>query len=116
MSTWLEKIKNDIVITLGDGNIFHPSSINYKKQVDYNVASFDFPNVEGTLVKRSKPLGRKFDLEIFFQGESNIDVSNDFEFSAKDPRPWKILHPYYGTLIVQPQSLLFDNSQHNVTK
>lgn len=115
-STWLQRIKKDLVITLGDGNVFKPTWINAKKTVSYNIASFDFPNQPGTLIKRSQPLGRTFDLEIFFQGENHIDNSNAFENSAKDPRAWTISHPYYDTIIVQPSSLQFDNSQHNLTR
>ena len=45
------------------------------KTKDYNVAEFEFPEVSGTLVSRKKPKGSRYDLEIIFQGENNLDLS-----------------------------------------
>lgn len=114
--SWVEKINYDLIITTGDGKKYKPLWLNANKGVEYNVSEFDFPNVNGTFVDRKRPRGRKFPLEIYFQGDDNIDQASAFEISASDPRPWIIAHPYYGNLTVQPISLNFDNSLHNVTK
>jgi hypothetical protein len=114
--SWIERIKNDLVIRTGDGLEYRPNWINAVKTKDYNVSEFTFPNVSGTLVTRELPRGRKYGLEIYFQGENNIDDANAFEASADDPRAWEISHPYYDLLIVQPLSMQIDNTQHNVTK
>ncbi len=113
---WLEQTNSDFVITTGDGKEFSPEWMNATKNNEFNVAEFDFVDVRGTLVKRSQRRGRRFNLEIFFQGDDNLDVSNDFEISSEDSRAWTILHPLYGTLIVQPLSLAFDNTKDNVSK
>jgi hypothetical protein len=114
--SWLDKIQSDFIITTGDGKQFKVLWMNATKQVEYNVAEFEFPNLEGTLVWRGKPKGRRYNLEIFFQGENHIDNSKAFEISAADNRPWTIAHPLYGNMIVQPIVLSFDNTQMNVTK
>lgn len=114
--SWLDKIKNDLIVITGDGKQYKPLWLNATKQKEYNVAEFDFPEESGTLVKRGKPMGRKYALELYFTGEDNLDTSAAFELSADDSRAWTLLHPYYGTIIVQPTSLSFDNSEHNVTK
>lgn len=114
--SWIDKVNNDFVITTGDGISYKPNWLNAQKGISFNVAEFDFPNKNGTLVKRTTSLGRRFPIEIYFQGENHLDVSNEFELSAVDPRPWRITHPLYDNLIVQPTSLLFDNTAMNVTK
>lgn len=114
--SWLENIKTALVIETGDGNKFTPSWLNASKATEYNIAEFDFPNIPGTLVKRSKPRGRKYNLEIYFKGDDHLEQSNEFEKSANDSRAWTISHPFYGRIIVQPVSLAFDNTRYNTTK
>ncbi len=114
--SWIEQINSDFVITTGDGKEFRPEWMNATRGREFNVAEFEFPEIPGTLVKRSQPKGRRFTLEIFFQGEDNLDRAKEFDVSAGDSRAWTILHPLYGTLIVQPLSLALDDTKHNVTK
>lgn len=114
--SWIERIKNDLVITTGDGKQFRPDYLNPTKSKEYNVAQFNFPGVAGTLVKRNKPQGAKYNLEFYFQGKFNIEEVKIFEVSADDERPWVLSHPIYDELIVQPISISFDNSNLNVTK
>lgn len=114
--SWLDKIKNSLIIQTGDGKKFTPDWLNATKEVEYNVAQFEFPNVAGTLVRRSKPKGAKYNLELYFQGEDNLDNAAAFQQSADDPRAWTLTHPLYGQLSVQPLSLNSDNTQMNVTK
>lgn len=114
--SWLDRISKKFYITTGDNKLYSPSWMNAVKTKEWNVAEFEFINVPGTLVKRGTPKGRKFNLEIYFQGDDHLDTSEDFEKSCDDPRPWKIDHPYYGPILVQPISLSFDNTAHNVTK
>ncbi len=113
---WLDQINSAFVITTGDGKEFRPQWMNATKAKEFNVAEFNFINQEGTLVKRRKAKGRRFNMEIFFQGDDNLDVAREFDISSSDSRAWTILHPVYGTLIVQPLGLTFNDSQHNVTK
>lgn len=114
--SWLDKVKNDFVITTGDSKDYRVNWLNASKSVEYNVSEFEFPEVSGTFVYRSLPKGRRYSIEIFFQGEDHLDTAESFELSANDPRAWQITHPYYGTITVQPTALNFDNSAHNVTK
>ena len=77
---------------------------------------FNFPGVSGSLVSRRLPKGRRYALELYFQGEDNTTIADAFETSADDPRPWTLSHPLYGQLTVQPLSLSFDNSKMNSTR
>ncbi len=108
--SWIEKIKNGIIITCGDGVSYQPNWLNATKLLEWNVAMYEFPELDGTLVKKSKKLGTKYNLELFFQGENHLDDSSAFEKSANDPKPWKIIHPFYGTLNVQAPSFTVDNT------
>lgn len=114
--SWIERVKNQIIITCGDGREFRPKWKNAVKTREYNVTEFNFPEVSGTLVKRQQPKGNKYGIEIYFEGDDNIDISRDFMLSADDPRPWIISHPYYDRIVVQPLSLNIDNTSYNSTK
>lgn len=114
--SWIERNKTGLTITTGDGKSFTPNWMNASKAIEYNVATFVFKETEGTLVKRGTPRGRQFAIEIYFQGEDHIDLADEFEASAADPKPWTIAHPYYGSILVQPVGMVFDNSGYNVTK
>ncbi len=114
--SWLEQVQSDFIITTGDGKEFKPLWVLTTKTIEYNIAEFEFPNLPGTLVNRGQPKGRKFNLEIHFEGEDYLDQSNAFEASANDPRAWVILHPMYGSITVQPTGLLFDNTKYNDAK
>ena len=114
--SWIERVKNEFIITCGEGSVFKPKWVNAVKTREYNVTQFNFPEVSGTLVKRNQPKGRKYGIEIYFEGDDNIDVSTAFELAADDPRPWVISHPYYDRIVVQPLSLNFDNTKYNSTK
>lgn len=112
--SWLEKVQSDLVITTGDGKEYRPLWKPKSKSIDFNIAEFTFPEVSGTYVKRSKPKGRKIELEFYFQGEDYIEVSDAFETSSKDERFWVVLHPIYGTISAQIASINFDNSEFNI--
>lgn len=114
--SWIEKIQDELIITTGDGKEYKPNWINATKTKDYNIAEFNFPNLAGTLVSRGTAMGRKFALELFFQGENHLETSDAFERSADDRRAWTLSHPFYGNIIVQPTSLSFDNTGYNITK
>lgn len=114
--SWIEKIKDDYIITTGDGEEFRPLWLNATRAKEYNTALFDYPNVAGTKIDRSTRKGTKFNFEIYFQGEDHLDVANAFWQSADDNRPWVILHPFYGSITVHPLDISQDNVQLNVSK
>ena len=114
--SWVDKIKSDLIILTGDGKIYKPDYLYPSKSKEYNISTFEFPNVSGSLVDRRLPKGTKYPLQLYFQGENHLDIAKAFEKSADDPRPWTLIHPYYGRIIVQPTSLEIDNSKMNVSE
>ncbi len=113
--SWFDDINTEIEITTGDGSVYNPLYYIKPKTVDFNISEFNFIGVAGTLVKRTESRGTRYDLEIIFQGENNFDDSKAFELSAKDKRPWQIIHPVYGEITCQPLSLTFDPTGLNTT-
>lgn len=113
---WLSDTQQPFTITTGDGRQYTPLWRNPAQVQEYQVAEFEFPNVRGTLVVRGQPKGRTFPIELYFQGDEHLTEAEAFRISAADRRPWRVQHPYYGTLSVHPSSLAFDNSGYNVTK
>lgn len=114
--SWVDRISSGMTITTGDGKQYTPEWKNAQKSVEFNISEFNFDGVSGTLVDRKEPMGRRFPLEIYFQGENHLDISSDFELSANDKRAWVLSHPYYDDILVHPVSLNFDNTGHNLTK
>jgi hypothetical protein len=114
--SWIEKVKNNLIIRTGDGREFNVLWRNASRTQEYNVASFDFPQISGTLVKRREPKGMQYEVEFYFQGENNLDDAEDFRRSADDKRYWVLIHPFYGRLNVQPTSLKYDNTALNITR
>jgi hypothetical protein len=114
--SWVDAVQSQLIIKTGDGKQFSPLWKNScAKEIEYNIAQFDFPKIAGSLVNRGTPTARKFTMEIYFQGENNLDDALAFEISANDPRPWTISHPIYGNILVQPVGLKFDYSGYNIT-
>lgn len=113
--SWQTTIQNKFIITTGDGKQYFPLWRNTAiKEIEYNIAQFEFPNIAGSLIKRAMPKGREFSLDICFQGENNITDAENFEKSANDSRAWNISHPIYGAILCQPVKLKFDYSGYNV--
>lgn len=114
--SWIDKIKTDLTITTGDGKSYTPKWLNASKSIEYKIATFEFRNISGTLVKKGLPMGTRYAIEINFDGENHLDVANAFELSAANPGPWTMAHPLYGSVTVQPANLIFDNESLNVSK
>lgn len=114
--SWIDRIKQDMVIKTGDGKEYRPMWFNATYSVKYNIAEFDFRKVSGTLVVRGTPKGRVYNLEVIFQGDDCLDVADAFKKSADNSKAWSLFHPMYGTVNVQPAELIFDNSVFNNTR
>lgn len=114
--SWLDKINDPYIIQTGDSKQF---TVLWKKastEWEYNVALFDFIDVEGTLVKRNLKRGNRYEIEFWFVGENCLTDAESFDQSAKDSRPWVISHPFYNVVVVQPLKIFKDNSELNVTR
>lgn len=114
--SWLEKIQDNLVIQTGDTKIYKPTWINASKSIEYHVSEFDFIGVSGTFVSRKLPRGTQIPLEIYFQGEDHLTVTDNFIKSAANPKPWTLNHPFYEKILAQPLSISVDNSKYNVSK
>lgn len=115
--SWINDIQDKIFeIVTGDGKSYFPKWRNAVKTREYNVAQFDFIGVEGSYVDRRKAKSRRFELEFYFDGESAVDLGNNFEISARDKRKWLLKHPFYGDIYCHPLSLTQDNTQYNVSR
>lgn len=115
--SWQDDLNNNIfTIITGDGARFTPKWRNAVKDLEFNASVYEFIDVEGSLVLRKKPKGRRFELEFYFDGEDAVTDGNAFELSARDPRFWTVKHPFYGDIECQPLSLKQDNKDYNTSK
>lgn len=114
---WQNKIENvKFAIKTGDGKEFFPLWKPGEKTIEYNTSSFDFIDVEKSLVERKKPKSGKYPLTFWFQGDDNIEQAQEFEDSAKDNRYWTVTHPFYGSIKGQPLSISRNDSNYNITE
>lgn len=113
--SWVERIESNIKITTGDGSVYEPLYMITEKSVEYNVATFEFPNIDGTLVKRGTPKGARYTFKLVFQGDDHLEQRKAFEKSNRDSRPWTVNHPIWDTLILQPTSLSYDPTGLNTS-
>jgi hypothetical protein len=113
---WIDQVNDDISIQTGDGKIYNPLYVLSPMTTDYNVAEFNFPNIKGTLVDKREPMGRKFTLEMIFQGDDQLETIEEFRKSADVKKYWQIAHPVYGTIFCQPSSLEYDSTGYNTTR
>ena len=114
--SWTEKINTGLIIITGDGKVWTPLYINSPQKVPYNIAEFNFPNVDKTLVVRSRPQGFRMTMEFIFQGDDHLDKTELFRKSADDSRYWTISHPMFGKMFVQPSAITYDNTGLNLTR
>lgn len=135
--SWLDKVDTDMVILCGgeiseDNNgtlivddkvkAFKPLWIKSTYLKPYIIAEFNFKKIAGSLVKRGAPKARQYRLEICFTGPDHLETARDFDVRSGyfNPAtgmapPWKITHPLYGSMFVQPTETEFDDTQYDCT-
>lgn len=115
--SWSDDINNiQFEIVTGDKKVWKPYlSQSYEKTIEYAGVQYEFINRIGSLFARRLPKGRSYPLEFSFIGENNVKNANAFELSARDYRAWKITHPFYGNIQVQPLSMKMVSTGMNAT-
>lgn len=114
--SWEDKITRQMNITTGDSITYTVTWLNASKTIEWHGNDFYFLEVNGTLAKKKKLLGRKYPLEFYFQGPDHLDDYAKFERSLNDSRNVTIEHPLYNTIIVQIISLNVDDTTMNYSK
>lgn len=113
--SWLDNINNiSFQIKTGDGLDYDVLWKSSSKSTELNVSSFNFIEVEGSLVTRKKSKSAILPIEFYFQGDDYLEQAEKFEQSAKDSRFWKITHPYYGELNGHPARIERNDDNLNV--
>ena len=103
-------------IVTGDSKVWRPLlSQSYEKNIEYSGVQYEFINRVGSLFARRLPKGRTYPLEFSFTGGDNVKVANAFELSARDYRAWRVTHPFYGRMQVQPLSMKMVSNGLNST-
>lgn len=114
--SWIDRLTNiKFKITTGDGKVFTPLWVNGESSIEFNTKKYEFINVPGSMIDRKLPKATAYPLVFYFQGDDNVDQSEEFIKSAKDSRPWKVNHPFYGQITGQPTSLSRNDNAYNVT-
>lgn len=113
--SWIEKVEQGLIIVTGDGKQHKPLWANASKSKEYNASEFTYPETSGSYVERKQPQGTRYNLTLYFTGEKNLQEAEAFWDSADNQEAWRLVHPLYGNIRVQPLSLEFDDSNYNTT-
>jgi hypothetical protein len=112
--SWKEKITNiQFKIITGEGSEFTPLWKAPSRNKNFNASVFEFNNIEGAFVARGKSGSFKFPIELHFTGDDHIEEADRFFQAAKDQRPWRLTHPNYGEVLVQPINLNQSDAAQN---
>lgn len=103
--SWIDRLQSKLKITTGDNKVYYPLWIDSELNIEYNVEGFDFVNTEGTFVERREKSGGQYPLSLYFTGENNIELAQNFEISARNKSPWTIEHPFFDKIVCQPLSM-----------
>lgn len=116
--SWQDSLANvTFQIVTGDGQVWTPDlPQKYQTQKEFEAADFNFIDQPGSLIVRKQPKGRKFPLVFVFQGADCIDQANNFDLAANDNRAWTVTHPFYGTIVGQPTSILRKDDGYNASE
>jgi hypothetical protein len=115
--TWQDRIKNTVfTITTGDGKVFTPLWKDGETSKEFNYSEYAFPALDGELIDRRRVKARQFPLVFWFTGANNIDVSEEFDTAANDPRAWKVRHPFYGDISGHPLMIRRSDANLNGTE
>lgn len=106
----IELLQDKINITLGDNSkwnlLYELSQYGY----DFNTTEFNFLNTNGAYIDRSNVGASRYTLLLYFKGDNQLQLLDDFQNSAKDSRHWIVEHPFNGTRNMQPLSLSIDTT------
>lgn len=104
--SWLQQNKDyHFSITTGDGKKWNPKIEEENIELAFNMSAYSYRNIEGEFVERKRAKSDVFPIEFTFSGENHIFFMRAFRKSTRDPRPWKLESPAFGSIICQPTSL-----------
>lgn len=103
--SWIDRLESKLKITTGDNKVYYPLWIDSELNIEYNIEGFDFVNTEGTFVERREKSGGQYPLSLYFTGENNIELAQNFEISARNKNAWTVEHPFFEKIVCQPMSM-----------
>lgn len=113
---WTDNLENGLQITTGDKRTWTPliRIDSFTSSFDYNVAEFEFPEVQGTKVDRRLRKGVRYPMELYFVGENCIETGKAFVESSNNTKFWEVIHPIFGQFKGHPITIEMDASALNV--
>jgi len=121
--SWVDRRKDGFIINTGDGKRYEPKTIEFGINTEYQLSTFEFINVAGSLVVQSQPIGNKYPAKLYFDDfcknsdglTDHLEITAAFRKSCTDTRPWTIEHPLYDIITVKVAGIEWDDSAKNLT-
>lgn len=102
-------------ITTGDGVKHSPLMLDSSIELNFNTREFLYLGQAGSYIGREEAGDRALPLSFYFEGNNHVEDMQAFMRSTDDKRPWKITHPFYDNIIVQPVGKLVLTSKFGQT-
>lgn len=100
--SWVDRLRPGIELTSPDGDVYEAKYIGDSESVDKKLGVFDYPNANGTRTQDLGLTSSRYTIRLYFDGEDNDIISNDFMLSLRQRGVWSVVHPVKGTLELQP--------------
>ncbi len=75
---------------------------NVSKKIPKKTSVFNFPDVDGSYIQDFGRKGRRYPLQVIFNGTDYDVTAVEFERSLEERGAGKLEHPLYGTVDVVP--------------
>lgn len=103
--SWLDRLQPTIPMTSPEGNFFEPKWIGNERSKDKKLGLFNYPDVKGTIAQDLGVTSTKYPLTVYFDGENNDIISDDFFRAVDEKGLWTVQHPVVGGLALQLTSV-----------
>lgn len=121
--SWVDRRKDGFIINTGDGKRYEPKTIEFGINTEYQLSTFEFINVSGSLIVQSQPMGNKYPAKLYFDDfcknsdnlTDHLEITAAFRKSCANVKPWSIEHPLYDIITVKVAGLECDDASKNVT-
>lgn len=96
-----DRLNQTIVLVSPQESVFEGKWIGNPRSLEKKLGLFTFPKVKGTKGQDLEVNGDSYPLTIYFDGEDNDIIADEFWQALKERGKFEVVHPLYGSLFLQ---------------
>ena len=101
---WRGRLKKSITFNSPDNDFFEAAWAGNDIEAQKRVALYQYPYVNGTVVQDMGANGLLYPLTLYFVRDDHDTDAQKFLAALSQKGSWRVIHPVYGTLKLQPIS------------